>query len=278
MGTSGSFGGSGGRDAKDLRDSISAWLDDTAEDTSDAADSDSDGAPLAGPPNGHQPSAARPAIDIGPAVRLILRNRSGGYSDGPGGSGGGSAGGSNLGRSSGGATRSVGRISSAAGRAGRLALAYSAGERAPLEEAGLNYDDLRALGDPVSVGIKIVEAAFDTQADGTIEDAEARDIVAAVVEWILSAPQGRAPSPEEVVRKTIETMIAEVTLTEVGAKIRSNGASFEDRRAAENMVRDVAEEYASQITLASTGASARDIADAINDGVRDLGRIFGVAS
>jgi hypothetical protein len=278
MGTSGSFGGSGGRDAKDLRDSISAWLDDTAEGTPDAVDSDGIGEPEADPLSGHEPTADRPAIDIGPAVRLILRNSGGGHGDGPGGSGGGSAGGSGSGRSSGGATRSIGRISSAAGRAGRLAIAYSAGERTPLEEAGLNYDDLRALGDPVSVGIKIVEAAFDTQADGTIEDAEARDIVAVVVEWILSAPQGQAPSPEEVVRKTIETMIAEVTLTEVGAKIRSNGASFEDRRAAENMVRDVAEEYASQITLSSIGASARDIAEAINDGVRDLGRIFGVTS
>ncbi|MGI8483553.1 MAG: hypothetical protein ACR2OU_04745 [Thermomicrobiales bacterium] len=260
-----------------MRDSITAWLDESADGASVDANSESTEEAKTDPSSDHQPSAAHTTIDISPVVRLILRTSRGGHKDGPGVSGGGSAGDSGSGRSSGGATRSVGRISRAAGRAGRLALAYSAGERAPLEEAGLNYDDLLALRDPVSVGIKIVEAAFDTQADSTIEDAEERDIVASVVEWILNAPQGQAPSPEEVVRKTIETMIAEVTLTEVGAKIRSNGASFENRRAAENMVREVAEEYVSQITLSTTGASARDISEAINNGVRDLGRIFGVA-
>ena len=72
----------------------------------------------------------------------------------------------------------MGRVSRAAGRAGRLAIAYNTGNREALREAGLNYDELRALGDPVAVGIKIIEAAFESQADSTVADAEERDIVA----------------------------------------------------------------------------------------------------
>lgn len=277
MGTSGAFGGSGGKDARDLRHAIVDWLDDAPLGSPTPQGDQTPG----GPPEqtGDQPRRQdpRPGIDIGPAIRVLLRGRGGGRSDGPGGGGGGVRGGGS-GRSQGGASRSVGGISKAAGRAGRLALAYSAGDRAPLEGAGLNYEALLALGDPIAVGIKIVEAAFEAQPDSTIEDAEARDIVAAVVEWILESPADQAPTPDEVVRKTIETMIAEVTLTEVGDKIRSTGATYEARRSAETMVRDVAEEYARQVTLSSTGASEQEIAAAIENGIRELGRIFGVES
>ncbi|GAA1344295.1 hypothetical protein GCM10009611_19240 [Arthrobacter roseus] len=169
-------------------------------------------------------------------------------------------------------------ISRAAGRAGRLALAYGSADRNALDRAGLNYDELRSLGDPVSIGIRIVEVAFDAQPDSTIEDSEARDIVAAVVEWILDQPASSHPSPEDVVRKTIESTIAEVTLTEVSAKIHSEGASFESRRAAENMIRDLAEEYAKQTPLSETGATEREMASAIENGIRDLGSILGVKS
>jgi hypothetical protein len=172
--------------------------------------------------------------------------------------------------------RSVGRVSRAAGRAGRLALAYSGGDREALSRAGLNYDELRSLGDPVTVGVRIVEAAFDSQADSTIADSEAREIVAAVVEWILEQPVDHAPGPEDVVRKSIEITIAEVTLTEVAARIQAEASSFEQRRAAEEMVRDLAAELANQATLSPTGATEQEMATAIESGIRDLGKIFGV--
>jgi hypothetical protein len=280
VGTSGSFGGSGGRDAANLRDSIAEWLD--GFDSPAAADGDAPPAEAPGQP-ANQSDADRPTppspIDLGSALRVLLRPGRGGGADGPGGGGGGSAGGGVGGRSSGGANRSVGRIAGATGRAGRLALAYTTGDRAALDQAGLNYDELRALGDPVSIGIKIVEAAFDTQPDSTIDDSEARDIVAAVVEWILLEDlAGQAPSPEDVVRKAIEMTIAEVTLTEVSARVHAEGASYEARRAAEQRVRDLAEEVAQQATLTPTGATDQEMSAAIENGIGDLGKIFGAES
>lgn len=271
MGTSGSFGGSGGKDAHDLRDSVAEWLDGFDNPAPGDAANDSELNPA------EMPTRPGPTpIDIGATLRVLLRPRGGG--DGPGGGGGGGRSGGTGGRSSGGASRSVSTISRAAGRAGRLALAYGSADRNALDHAGLNYDELRSLGDPVSIGIRIVEVAFDAQPDSTIEDSEARDIVAAVVEWILDQPTSSPPSPEDVVRKTIESTIAEVTLTEVSAKIHSEGASFESRRAAENMIRDLAEEYAKQTPLSETGATEREMASAIENGIRDLGSILGVKS
>ena len=156
-----------------------------------------------------------------------------------------------------------------------MALAFNAGNREVLERAGLNYDELRTL-DTISIGLKIVEAAFETQPDSTIEDSEAREIVATVVEWILESPADHQPTPEEVVRKAIESIVADVVLTEVAAKIHERGSSYDRREAAEKMVRDLAEEHAKQIPLSPTGASERELADAIEGGIRDLGRIMGV--
>lgn len=279
MGTSGSFGGSGGKDAGDLRDNIAAWLD-TAGGPGGADGADTNGADGADhssdPPRPGTPG--QPRVDLGPALRVLLNSRGrGGRSDGPGGGGGGSRGGGG-GRSSGGATRSVGRVSRAAGRAGRLALAYSSGNREALREAGLNYDELQSLGDPVAIGLKIIETAFEAQADSTLADAEERDIVANVVEWILEQPADHPPTPEDVVRKSIETTIAETALTEVSATIYAKDASFERRRSLERQIRDVASEYAAQATLNPAGATEQQMAQAIENGIRDIGQIFGVTS
>lgn len=274
MGTSGAFGGSGGKDAKNLRDNIADWLTDAPTPTTSAGDgdatpSDGDGAP--GIPGA--PGVPTPNIDLRPTVRLLTGRGGGG--DGPGGGGGGaSSGGSGGGRSSGGARRSVGSTSRAAGRAGALARAYASGDRASLERAGLNYDHLLSLGDMVAVGTRIVEAAFDTQADSTVADDESRETVAEIVEWILEAPAGQTPTPDDIVRRSIELIITNATLTEVGDRIRAE-SSREKRRAAEQEIRDAAEVYASQVTLTNTGASEQEIAKAIEGGISELGQIFG---
>jgi len=168
MGTSGSFGGSGGKDARDLRNNIADWLDGLGESGPDGGGDTghAGGDDKPSDPSTSRPPDQRPQIDFGPALRVLLRPRGrGGGADGPGSGGGGARGGGVGSRTYGGASRSVGRVSKAAGRAGHLALAYSSGNREALREAGLNYDELRALGDPVAIGIKIVEAAFDSQSD-----------------------------------------------------------------------------------------------------------------
>lgn len=275
MGSSGAFGGSGGKDANDLRDSIADWLDDhslsQSADDSRAAEGAPDGQDPANDPN-----RVRPNIDLRSALGILLRTR-GGSGDGPGGIGGGARGGGVGGvRSSGGAQRSVGRVSRSTGRAGRLALAYSAGDRQSLAQAGLDYDQLRALGNPVEIGFRIIEAAFETQPDSTIEDSEAREIAATVVEWVLS--ESTAPTPDEVVRKAIESIIVNVVLTEVGHTIRTSGASQLERQATEGAIRDAAEVWAQQVSLGPTGATDREMSTAIESGIRELGQIFGVDS
>lgn len=281
MGTSGSFGGSGGKAAKDLRDTIADWIDGSGGSGlaggEDAGDAREDG--KTSDPSVSRPRNQQPQIDLRPALRVLLRPHGRGGGDGPGAGGAGGArsrGGG--GRSSGGASRSVGSVSRAAGRAGHLAIAYSSGNREALREAGLNYDELRALGDPVAVGLRIVEAAFEAQADSTIADAEERDIVAAVVEWILDQPTDRPPTPEEVVRKSIETTIAETALTEVSATMYAKAASQEKRRSLERQIRDVAAEYAAQATFTASGATEKEMSQAIGNGIRDIAKIFGVKS
>lgn len=271
MGTSGSFGGSGGKDASNLRDSIADWLDDAP------GHADGDQKPATDGDAGQESGAQQPNLDLAPALGILLRPRAGGGgADGPGGGGGGGTprGGTNGGRSAGGAQRSVGGMSRSASRAGRLAIAYSTGDRQTLARAGLNYDQLVALSDPVEVGYRILQAAFDTQPDSTIEDSEERDIAATVVEWILEEPV--TPSPEDVVRKAIETIVVNVVLTEAGDTLRKNGAGQTDRQSLESAIRDAAEVWSQQVTLTSTGASESELADAIEAGIRELGTIFGV--
>lgn len=164
--------------------------------------------------------------------------------------------------------------SRAAGRAGALARAYVSGDRATLGRAGLDYDDLLSLGDVVAVGTRIVEAAFDAQADSTVADDESRETVAEIVEWILEAPAGQTPSPDDIVRRSIELIITNVILTEVGARIRAE-PSRDKRRAAEQEIRDAGEIYATRVALTNTGPSDEEIAIAIEGGIAELGKIFG---
>lgn len=267
MGTSGAFGGSGSKDAKDLRDSIADWLNDVPA----AAPAAPDGGVDAAPPG--QPVVA-PNVDLRPAIRIISGGGRGG--DGPGGGAGGARGGGSGsgGRSGGGATRSSSRTSRAAGRAGALARAYAVGDRATLEQAGLNYSELQALGSVVAIGTRIVEVAFDSRSDSTIADDESRETIAKVVEWILESPPDQTPTPDDIVRRSIELMITDVTLTEVGHTIRAE-PSREQRAETEQEIRYAAQVYASQVTLNATGPTEQEIAAAIQGGIDQLGRIFG---
>jgi hypothetical protein len=268
MGTSGSFGGSGGKDAKDLRDSIADWLDSPPA-TPAAPESSGDGP-------GTDQLAVVPNVDLRPALRIISGGGRGG--DGPGGGGAARGGGSGSGGRSGGggATRSSSRTSRAAGRAGALARAYATGDRATLEQAGLDYGELQELGSVVAIGTRIVEAAFDSRADSTIADDESRETIAKVVEWILESPPDQTPTPDAIVRRSIELMITDVTLTEVGDTIRAE-PSREKRAEIEGEIRYAAQVHASQVTLNSTGPSEQEIAAAIQGGIEQLVRIFGDA-
>ncbi|WP_435300293.1 hypothetical protein [Timonella sp. A28] len=264
MGTSNAFKGSGGKDASDLRDAIADWLGD---DVSPAQDGEADSSEQHG---AHAAGDSAPSLNLIPLLRL-WRDSSSGVG---GGAGSGGSGGSTGGRSSGGVRRTVTRVSGPAGRAGSLARAYAAGDRAALESAGLDYDALRALDDPIEVGRRIASVAFEAQADSSLEDSEARLIVAELIAWVLAAPNDQVPTPNDIVRHSIELMMLKSALVEVGDTIRSEPNATK-RRAAEAEVGRAAHVLASQVPLNETGTSAAEISEAIEGGVRQLTAIFG---
>jgi hypothetical protein len=272
MGTSGAFKGSGGKDAGDLRDAIAGWLGDDAGSDSPAPTSpatDSSSANDGSPSNPLSPSSIAPVIGM-------WKTGSRGSGGGGGGGAGGGSGVSGGGRSSGGVRRTVARVSGPAGRASSLARAYSTGNREALEAAGLNYDALRALNDPLEVGQRIAEVAFDTQADSTLEDSEARMIVAELISWILESPTDQPPAPDAIVRHSIELMIAQSALLEVGDTIRQEKNQAK-RHEAEAEVRRAAQVLAAQVTLSGTGATSAEISTAIENGVAQLKEIYGAS-
>ncbi|TDU29317.1 hypothetical protein EDF61_10256 [Arthrobacter sp. JUb115] len=273
MGTSGSFKGSGGADANSLRDSIASWLDDVPVGVIAPDDPAAESEPaVSGDPAGPRvvPTALDPA-SLAPIIRLWRR---GGGGDGPGGVGSGGAGsGRTAGRSSGGPKRTVGRVAGPAGRASAMARAYATGDSQSLERAGLNYNELRALNDPLEIGKRIADAAFETQPDGSIEDSEARIIVSQLVTWMMAAPEADPRQPDEIVRHTIELMIIQGTINEVGSTIRAEKDRGK-RRAVEAEIKSAAAVMASQVTLGDSGTSPTEISQAIESNVALLSSFY----
>ena len=118
----------------------------------------------------------------------------------------------------------------------------------PSNERALTMTSL-ALGDPVQVGLRIVRLLRHQrrQHHRRQRRTDHRCGDRRVDFGITQADQ--APSPDEIVRKSIEAIISEVTLTEVGDGIRAE-VSPEKRRAAEQEIQDAREAYASRWPVA----------------------------
>lgn len=246
------YKGGGGADAAGVRDALGDWLD--------GASAPSGPAPGVQTSDGHLDSKK-----LGGALRLWSGPSGGGRARRTGGSGG-----SGGGRSSGGAQRSVARVAGPAGSAATISTAYLRGERAPLEAVGLDLDELRALDDPLEVRRRIVEAAFESEPDSTIADGEARLIVADLVTWTLQTPR----DPEQIVRHTVELMIARSILTEVGDRIRLE-PSAALRRSAEDEIRLAAKAWAMRFDVAAVTLDGPSISGAVETGVADLLGVYG---
>jgi len=252
MGTSGAYSGSGGKDGKAVRDTISDYLDG-----------------LSGP------DGERPPLDPAALQRVINLIRpsttSGGGSDGPGGGGGGTSGGGAGSRSGGGPQRSAAASARTAGRAAAAAYAYSTGDAATLQRLGLDYNELRSLGDEFEVLRRIVNMACGTP-ESTIEDHEQRRIAAEVAEWVMEQLRdGYQPLPEEMVRQTIAVIIAETLLVESGDLVNNH----DQAEVAESDIRDAAEAIAAQVDLSVDGATEDEISRAVQAGLETIRSIVG---
>lgn len=256
MGTSGAYSGSGGNDGKAVRDAIRRHLDTL-------------------PGSDTSPSPSPVPLDPAALERIInlIRPRSaaGSGADGPAGGGGQGATGGTGARGGGGPQRTATASARTAGRAAAAAAAYSAGDAATLQRLGLDYQELRSLGDDVEVVRRIVDMAC-AKADSTIPDHEQRHLAADVAEWVLTRElDGTSPTPEEIVRQSIAAIITETILVESGDLINSH----ENSLIVERDIRDAAEALADKATLTVTGATENDISRAIEDGLDTLRTIIG---
>ena len=259
MGTSGFFNGSSSKNAIDLRNNIAEWLDEL--DTSESEPSETENLDSKTKDEGNQ-YPIKPAT-LFPALRIIAEDFSGSKKK------------PREGRSYASTGRSSSKTVNVAGKAGGLALAYVQGRQEILKQAGLDYEELKNYGDSVSISSHIVNAIMPNMPDGTIGDAETRVIAARIVSWVINESVYRDISPEEIVRKAIETNIAEVALTEVTASINGSTAALGDKCALEREIRQSAVHLASQAKLTDTGASSDEITQAIEEGIRSLVYIYG---
>lgn len=257
MGTSGAYSGSGGKNGKAVRDAIGDYLD--------------------GLSGGDASPGDRPPLDSTAVQRVIhlIRPRSSGGrgGDGPSGGGGGgrSSGGGTGSRSGGGPRRSAAGSARTAGRAAAAAYAFRTGDTATLERLGLDYSELRSLGDEFEVLRRIVDMACAAP-DSTIEDHEQRLVAAEVGEWVLEQERdGSPPTPEEIVRQTIATIIAETLLVESGDLVNRT----EHADVAERDIRDAAEALAARATLSVDGATEDEISRAVEAGLETIRDIVG---
>lgn len=267
MGTSGAYGGVGGKAGRDVSAGADAWIDSV---TGDGSPGDA--------PGKEQVVELPPRLVAGALAQLRPRSGTGGGGgDGPGGGGGGgrrSSDGQGGGRG-GGLRRSTGRTAGRAGRAGAAAYAFATGDRAALAALGLDYDALRALADPVEIVTRIVNAACGELASGTLEDHEERYVAANVADWVLEqAESGATPAPDDIVRYSIATVVAEVLSTEISAAL--NARPDEVAAVAEEELFEAAEVLAGKVDLSVDGATEAELSKAIEDGIETLKRIYGV--
>lgn len=263
MGTSGSYTGGGGEAGNDLRDGISDWLDSLP--TGPTEPEPTDLPPL-------QPDNVLPVIGLFP-------RGTGGGGDGPGGVGPGSHGGGDGrgGTSGGGAQRSSSASATSAGRAAAGAYAFRTGDVEALRELGLDYDDLRALDDPIEIARRIVDMACESS-NGTIEDDERRQVAATVALWLLEADEsGPPPDPDEIARQALTTILFEAMATESAAVLSDGRRPTWATREGERQMRETAEALAQRAELSPAGATAAEFARAIEQGLETLRSIWGEA-
>ena len=262
MGTSGSYSGSGGRPGRDIRTEIGRWLD---------------GLPPNGPPDNQPP--ARPQLQ--PATRVARRAiglfepRS---DSGNGGGGGGAAVGTRGGgRRAGGVQRSVARAARSAGRAAAGAYAYGTANREVLSALGLDYDELRGLGDPLEVSRRIVEAACGPRSESTIDHEEQRWVAAKIAEWVFEEQEaGALPQPDDIARKAIAFIIFEAIASEAGELMNGHNRPEWTIDWSDGELRDAAEVLSREAQLSVDGVTNAEFTKAIEDGIETLRRIYRV--
>lgn len=268
MGTSGAFGGSGGKDWQQARDDVADLVDspDSGEqqqqvisDLATALDWDAPDAPQAPPgDDGNRPLDTPPAQR--PFGRLV---RPGGVADGPGGGTGGARGGggtTTTGSGRGGSgRRSRQRVAGVGGAVLAAGLALRAGDAGTLGALGLSLPELRALG-PVAQCNRILNALVGSGAD--IDENEMRSASSTALIAVLTQDL----PPAAAVRVFIVEYVMEVSLTELGATLRERGTG-EISVKIEDGLRSLITAEVDQLPLDDARLGPQQLQDALYDGL-----------
>lgn len=252
MGTSSSYKGSSGKIPKALRDGLDDW-----------ADSQSD--------SSAQPSPIPEGV-VFQALRIprFTRGSSGGGGGGAG--GGGAAGGTGGGKQSS-PQRMAKSYSGTASRAAAVASAFRSGDREELKKAGLDFDELSKLPSRAELVRAIVDVVCEAQSESTIPNEEQRAIAGKLVDWMLDGGQNQtAPDAEVTARYAIGLIASEIFLTEAGPALTGRNGMTRDQMIAE--VNETAQALATRALLTASSTDAPSIAKAIEQGIRNLRRIY----
>ena len=267
MGTSGAYGGSGGRDWQAARDGVADLVadptsaDQQADVISQMADAlDWDGHVPNPPPPSDQPPGQQPLPDMAPVAQqpfgALVRPR-GGSSDGPGGLGGAGGGGTTASSGGGGGRRSRQRASRVGGAVLAAGLAVRAGDAGTLESLGLSLDELRGMR-PLAQCARILNALVGSGAD--IDEAEMRSASSTALVAVLTEDL----SPSAAVRTFIVEYVMEISVTELGATMRENG-SGEVSIQVEDGLRSLVTAQVDQLALDDGRLGPQQLQDALHE-------------
>lgn len=270
MGTSGAYGGTGGRDWQTVRDSVADLIadptsteqqGDVISQVADALDWDADPPTPDLAPGDQSPEGERQPSLPGVGQRPFggLSRPRGGGSDGPGGGvGGGGRGGATGGRASGGdGRRSRQRASRVGGAVLAAGLAVRAGDAGTLDSLGLSLTELRGLR-PVAQCSRILNALVGSGAD--IDEAEMRSASSTALVAVLTEDL----SPAAAVRTFIVEYVMEISVTELGATLREGGTG-EVSIQVEDGLRSLVTAQVDQLPLEDAQLGPQQLQDALHD-------------
>ena len=271
MGTSGSYGGSGGRDWSELRQDLADWLDTLPggqDETGDGGPDDEN--PPADPPRDPRDPDPEVVRVLRPLTRAVLAG--GGRSGGPGGGGTGGGGTGGGGRSPSGTGRSSARVGRVGGRLAAGVTGIRSGDASGLVAIGLDLAELQAL-DPYRQAQRLLQAATEQGAATTLEEEELHAAASRTAIWALTEAQ--APDVDDVIRRFIVEYVYEVFLTEGGAVLRGGDRDGVAASAAEDRVRDTIVALVRGIPIDRGKLDVTDLANATERVLNDTLRIHG---
>lgn len=268
MGTSGAYGGSGGRgwgkarrDADDFADDpTNANAEQLLNDIAEALDWDGD-SPHPGDqaPPGEQLPDQPQRPDFGP-LRPLTR---GGGGDGPGGgSGGGGSGGAPAGGGGGGRSRA--RAANVGGSVAAAGLALRNRDEATLRAFGLNLAELDAL-DSHEQAKRILDAV-----GASVGDLQEEELTQASAAALLGLLEDEGATGVDAVRVFVVEYVFEVSLTEIGNELRDGTRDGWASVDTEDKLHDLIEARVAQVALPDDVSSdnIRSVVDRALDDAR----------